>query len=394
MLTVTAAVAAACTVQTVSTPSTSPPTAASTPSALPAQSDDHLFAVLQVSGGDAAGPTRLAHDGVAIMGRDGRVRARASFQPRRIPQICMAAPVLQPEATVADGALFFMDGKGVVRRLDPDGSLADVAAFNIGSQDQFAFAVRPDGRRVMASIITNPTYAASGDGPCGAQQGGWRQRVEVAAVGGIPSVLWSRDSNLPPSYDGAPPEVAQPGFISTQLVAWDRTGPVELVGAYMAMQNDPYPPGHHWYGGHLARAGEDGKPASTIGGADCRPWAIDLAGRTMCLNNPTSGAAGVVTVRSSTGERLWSLSGGTDHLALSPDGRRIAMTGAIVGANGSRQVLPRDFYPEGWLDATTLIGRHGGAPDDELGGNLALLGLSSAKVDDFGFRGSLAGVVR
>src|SRR5215470_6880320 len=123
-----------------------------------------LFAVL-TGGSWNDGPGR--HDTVEIRGLDGRVRASAAFTARRLP-VVGAVPVLQDEARVAGGRVYYADGSGVIRTLAPDGTVAEVARWPFGgAQQELSFAVSPDGKVLEAAILSlpppNPTRQSPSD---------------------------------------------------------------------------------------------------------------------------------------------------------------------------------------------------------------------------------------
>ena len=101
---------------------TSNPSAGTTPAEAAAQ----LFGVLEARRCKAPEPATCenpgqpAHDTAAIAGLDGFAVAKTTFTPRGIPVIGNAAAVLDLEGQAAAGGLYFIDGTGVVRRLDPD----------------------------------------------------------------------------------------------------------------------------------------------------------------------------------------------------------------------------------------------------------------------------------
>src|SRR5262249_4167926 len=69
---------------------------------------------------------RAGHDWVQIVGLDGRVIATATFTPRDLPAVG-AVPLLQDEARVAAGRVYYADGAGVIRTLSPAGVVAEIA---------------------------------------------------------------------------------------------------------------------------------------------------------------------------------------------------------------------------------------------------------------------------
>ncbi|MDQ6710226.1 MAG: hypothetical protein M3Z11_06675, partial [Candidatus Dormibacteraeota bacterium] len=96
-----------------------------------------------------------AHDRVAIVGLDGVARAKADFTPRALPVVGNAAPLLQPEARVSGGRVFYADGAGIVRELTRSG-VKPVATFPLKAQQEISFGVSPDGAHLEASRYSYP----------------------------------------------------------------------------------------------------------------------------------------------------------------------------------------------------------------------------------------------
>src|ERR1700681_1928814 len=114
-----------------------------------------LFAVLETRRAGAQG--NQAHDTVAIANSQGYAVAKASFTPRAVPQQFGAATVMQPEAYLAAGAVYYSDGGGVVCRLDQPVKGATVAPFRLTSADQeLSSGVSPDGTQLMPARLTFP----------------------------------------------------------------------------------------------------------------------------------------------------------------------------------------------------------------------------------------------
>ncbi|HEX6493240.1 MAG TPA: hypothetical protein VF112_06985, partial [Candidatus Dormibacteraeota bacterium] len=128
-------------VSTSLTPSPAAPRAAASPH------PETLVAVLERRGGAQTA------NRVAIVGLDGYARAGAALAPRAVPTPGGLHAVLQPEAMVAAGAVYYADGDGVVRRLSPGGGEPrTVATFPITDGQALAFAVSPDGLRLVATV--------------------------------------------------------------------------------------------------------------------------------------------------------------------------------------------------------------------------------------------------
>ena len=140
--------------------SLAPGATASASGATPTPRPELLFAVLEAHGDHANVP--LQDDTIAVVGLDGVARAKATFTPRSRPFIGNAAAVLEPEAHVAAGAVFYVDGQGTVRRLHAGAPPATVTTFPfLTSQTEFSFAVSGDGTALAASGFTFPPQAST-----------------------------------------------------------------------------------------------------------------------------------------------------------------------------------------------------------------------------------------
>src|SRR5579859_4932050 len=110
--------------------SSSPPTAVT------------LFAALETN----AAAAQFQWNTVVIAGLDGVARAKLTFTPLPIPYAGCEGAVLPPSAHVAAGKVYFADGQGTIRSLDPQGNAASVASIPFtGNQQMLSFAVSPDG---------------------------------------------------------------------------------------------------------------------------------------------------------------------------------------------------------------------------------------------------------
>src|SRR5579864_3365845 len=156
-------------------------------------------------------------DTVAIVGLDGYARAKAHFTPLTPPWVGGGAPLLPPQAYVANDRLFFIDGLGVVRSLALNGTVRTVASFPLGpTQQEASFAVSPDGQHLLATVITLPGKPAIVNGGVGGfGPGNWIQDTYAADTGG-PSRLLSHKA-----FPQGPQAVAL-----LQFVGWDASGPV------------------------------------------------------------------------------------------------------------------------------------------------------------------------
>lgn len=329
----------------------------------------------------APGPS--ANDTVTLIDLAGGVHARATFAPRAIPSLG-ANTLLQPEARVANGRVFYIDGGGTVRVLPAGGgSPTEVASFPItGSRSEVSFAVSPDGARLMASVLV-----LAPDSPTGTLS------LQSASAGGTTTTLYQK------SFSGP----------TLQVVDWDATGPVAIPDQPLATQFGN--PGRGWLG-HGTYLSAAGTPGSSIGGPNCYAWAAPRAGRVVCTDQLNSGP---VTIRETGGGVVFTVStaAADGSFALSPDGTRLAYatpvyrTAAellwdafVVDEKGARVRLANDFAPQGWIDSTRLVGvtfpngSTGTGSAREQPGNLALVDIQAPTVlHDLGLNGSLVGVI-
>jgi hypothetical protein len=293
----------------------------------------------------------------------------------------MASTVLPVQARVAAGAVYFIDGKGVVRRLEPSGSVQAVTTFPItSSQQDVSFAVSPGGNRLMAAVFTHASVVPGpASGPAYLPTGQARLDLEVANAGGSATTVkhWQ---------GSASGDLSQPQFHNITMAGWDAVGPTVLVDGYEAVQNTVIE-GQQWMGGHLARISLDGTLGSSIGPASCQPYSVEQEGSIVCLKGTS------VNVVSGAGQVLWqvsnvpaplSISGG---FALSPDGSQVAMDGLLAGKGGSRTTLAANFSTRGWIDDQTIIGFVGFGTS-----RIGIIRTSSpTKVEDWGFSGQYVG---
>jgi hypothetical protein len=297
---------------------------------------------------------------VAIAGLDGYARAKAHFTPRSYPYAPDSAVVLAPEAHVAAGVVYFIDGRGVVRTLAPSGVVKQVATFPLTlKQQEISFAVSPDGKQLVASILTLPVVGALLPGTgWHALVGPWKLEVDRADVGGVTVALHKWQSPTDPTCTPKLCPGKPAGFANIVMAGWDAQGPVAVVGGNYSTQN-PLFDGQTFYGGHFANLDlGTGLPGAMVG--QCQdsnggPWSVGVDGTTIC-------AVGTHVSVDSAGLPLWQLDatnasfGGAGRFVLSADGSQIAMDGGVVGRSGSTLAINGYFSPGGWLDAGTLIG--------------------------------------
>jgi hypothetical protein len=320
---------------------------------------------------------------VAIAGPDGYARAKQTFKPRSLPFIGNAGVLMQPEARLAAGAAFYIDGNGVVRRLSVDGSVAQITSIPFGEpQQEVSFAASPDGTRVIASVLTlpakNPNAQTPGDAPYVA---GSHAFIEVfAADAGGPARSLVR-TDLGASSNG---------WQVMRVVGWDGGGPLVTLQQSLGTQQGSL--GNWAEGMQLAHLDASGHPGPALTPADCMPWQELDDASILC----SGGDFRNVTLIDGGGKTIGSFPGVSGpFLTVSPNKAWVAYHGGAQNRDGTRVALPDQFFPEGWLDATTIVGyqdskyRIGAAV-----GNMALVRLADAShIDDLGFTGVLAGVL-
>lgn len=320
---------------------------------------------------------------MAIAGTDGYAKAKQTFKPRSLPFIGNAGAVMQPEARVAAGAVFYIDGNGVVRRLSLDGTVAQVASIPFGQpQQEVSFAVSPDGKRVVASVLTlpakNPNAQMGGDPPYVA---GSHAFIELFAAefGGPARSLVRTDLG---TFSNSSQIL--------RVVGWDGGGPLVTLQQSLGTQQGSL--GNWFEGMQLAHLDATGHPGPAFTPVDCMPWQELGDASVLC----SSGGFGNVTLIDAGGKTLSAFPGVSGpFLTLSPDKAWLAYLGGAQNRSGNRVKLPDRFFPEGWLDATTIVGYQ----DLNYGsgatvGNMALVRLADpSRIDDLGFTGVLAGIL-
>ncbi|HEX3607868.1 MAG TPA: hypothetical protein VH134_18245 [Candidatus Dormibacteraeota bacterium] len=334
------------------------PPAAATLAAAPTPSPDPLLAVLERRGGSRT-PNL-----VAIVGLDGRARNRASFTAGTVPGAGGLAAVLQPQARVVGGAVYYVDGDGVVRRLGPRGDPATVATFPLTTDQQAAaVAVSPDGRRLMATVLDLDS---------------WHVDVETAAAGG-PTVT-VRSIDVPsPADPGTAPRLLQ-------VTSWDAEGPVGLADAVAA--EAVADPDGLWQG-HPAHLDGHGLAGPPLGGTSCGASFEEPDGTLLCHEAQTL----TTTLRRQDGSVVHRFVHTGTAPRLSPDGSRLAYglgrgRAAVQSRDGSVVALAPGFTPSGWLTAGILVGTTRG---DEL----AYVDLAApGRAVDIGLGGAFVGPVQ
>jgi hypothetical protein len=339
-------------------------------------------------------PGSARHDTAAIATLDGFAVAKTTFTPRGIPNIGNAGAVLDLEGQVAAGGLYFIDGAGVVRRLEPGGGVKTVATFAITSPQQTAsFAVSPDGTHLMGTVFTFPDVSPSSDPnePFGHFSGKFRLQLEAATAGGSTSIVKTWESAVNQSPDGPG------GFTNFVLAGWDAQGPIAHIHAATGTQN-AWLDFQRRFSGNLARLHADGSFGPVIGPADCLPYWRPVAGRFVCTRIASNQAGTPVSVVGLDGSVVWTgiqpgaVNGLTGGFGLSPDGTRLAMEGQIITlASGAILRLAPNFTPEGWLSADTVIGL---IPSPHTPGTLGIVHTQDPQhPENWGFSGTFVGTL-
>ena len=339
-----------------------------------------LFAVLE-PGGDFA---LMRNDVVAIVRVDGTARAKASFKPRRLPQVGEGLTLPQPEARTAGGRVFFADGAGVIRSLGSDGAQSEVTRFPLtGPQQALSFAVSPDGGRLMGAVLDFPPATTSiGQAAASPPTGAYSLEL-FNAVAGAPAVSAQRKA--------WPAAVRLPGDLLS-VVGWSASSAMATVDTSPVAQ---YKTEGRQMFGHVAEIDGSGKAGLMVGGSDCQPWTV-LPDETVLCDR---GGHQDVSIRSRGGQVLFQLRSAPDlqyvNLTLSPDGSKVAYVEAlsrrvfVIGQDNRPTELPASFQPQGWLTSTTLVGLTG-----QGSGHMALVRLGNPRrVIDLGFKGFFVGAL-
>lgn len=339
-----------------------------------------LFAVLE-PGGDFA---LMRNDVVAIVRVDGTAKAKASFKPRRLPQVGEGLTLPQPEARAAAGRVFFADGAGMIRSLGGDGTQSEVTRFPLtGPQQALSFAVSPDGARLMGAVLDFPPATTSiGQAAASSPSGGYSLEL-FNAVAGAPAVSAQRWA--------WPASVRLPGDLLS-VVGWSASSAMATVDTSPVAQ---YKTEGRQMFGHVAEIDGTGRTRLMVGGSDCQPWTV-LPDETVLCDR---GGNQNVSVRSRGGQVLFQLRSAPDlqyvNLTLSPDGSSVAYVEAlsrrvfVMGRDNRAIELPASFQPQGWLTSTTLVGLTA-----QGSGHMALVRLSNPRrVIDLGFRGFFVGAL-
>lgn len=331
-----------------------------------------LFAALQASDGQSW----RQPDTILIVGRDGHVYARATFKPRAIPWILPdLGALLPPVAHVAGGRAYYIDGGGVVRSLGWTGGVREETRFPVTTtQQEASFAVSPDGRTFVGSVVTFPPEPNPAPTPPYTPVEPYSMDLMTASAGGAATVTFHQEW-----------QYATLRSSGAQFVAWDVGGPVAVYPAGLGTQGGA----PHQYNGPTLVHFPGGKPGSALP-APAAWWVQDLIpDGTYVVASLSSGG---LQVRATDGSTLWSrpgpAAGSYLYTFLAPDGQHV-----VTLAPDGDQVLGRDgttatitgMSHGGWLDAQTVVGTTGA-------NRLAYVALGDlSRVVDLGLNGDFAG---
>jgi hypothetical protein len=299
--------------------------------------------------GDSGGAVLLA-----IADLTGRVLVRATFAPMPRPLITNAGDLLPAQVHLAAGAAYYAEPTGRVHRLDAAGADMIVATFPVTTtQQELSFAVSPDGKQLMAMVLTGPSLHVPPpqdiSQPFFQAGARWSEELELATAGGATRSLAKTDLGLAAQY--APPA-------PTTIAGWDDQGPLALLGTKLATQEPP--PSTRMTGTALVHLGLDGATHEQIGGAGCRPLDELHDGTILCS---TTEYPSVYEVRTAAGQLIWRQDLGGQYYGdpvLSPDGGRIATDRALFTHADRPASMARlgsialQSQPVGWVSAGTL----------------------------------------
>lgn len=284
---------------------------------------------------------------VRLVDRKGRVTAETNFAPPPLPAFSNCADVVQSPVRVANGAVYFADSSGTVHRLTVDGAVSQVTTFPLTTKQQdLSFAVSPDGKQLIAIVLTTPPLhdpppQTLGDPIFG--PGSWSLDLETASLGGTASVALHKNLGI--------------AFPSpTVITGWDQFGPTATLNSKICTQNSL--PSLS-YTGTLIHLGLDGTHLDHIGGSDCQAWDELADGTVLCGGADWT----AFSVRRENGDVMWSYSEGgyLQDARLSPDGSGVASSAGVVYFRDRSQAAsfartgPPDVEILGWADPGRVV---------------------------------------
>ena len=299
----------------------------------------------------------------------GQVVAHETFATPKLSAWTNAGFVLQPNARLAAGTIFYVDPYGVIRGLAPDGRVTVITSLQLRpGQNIISFAPSPNGRQVAASILNYPPVHNPPPNNLTdpfLEPGHWWYDYETAAAGGPAIRVVSKDlgefSNCANAAVGVAC-LAEPAGVTT-VVGWDRDGPVAITDTQLSAQSPP--PSSRTPGSALVHLGPDGSHSEQLGGAGCRPLDENSAGQVICWHpRDDAGYPGDFVVTTTAGAVVWLADlrsqGYTSNPLLSPLGDRFCVTGKVYGQAAPPTTLPSTSPNSretcvGWLDDTTVL---------------------------------------
>jgi hypothetical protein len=305
-----------------------------------------------------------------------------------------AFPVLQPEAVVAAGGVYLIDGHGVVCRIDRSGSTRNVTTFPLtGRQQAVSFAVSRDGTQLMAAVLTYPLYSPGASSYQPVISGSWKLDIELAQAGAPAAVV----------HHSEKPPYGPPGVDNIVMAGWDASGPIAVVGSYEGIVSSGID-GLRWPGDlsvHAVRLNLDG----TVGqGLGPNGTAIDSngcglvslepgGGPVLCETGGGPSSNSRIVIGTAAGQIVWETPSGiaaSGGFALSPNGLHLAMNGTAVARDGSSLPLPKNFNTRGWLDSQTIVGLVRGSAPSTIG----IVHLNAPNtLENWAFSAQFAGVL-
>lgn len=325
---------------------------------------------------------------VAVMGLDGSIKAKAAFRPPGFPRMPMAVPMLPAQGVATTSGVYFVDAAGEIRLLTLPGPVEEIATIPFGKskQEEISFAVSPNEREIIASVITFPETTDAN----GSDWGSGSATVDVyrAARGGAPRLL--RHSE----YTKEEFEAADSQLVV--IVGWDQIGPIGIVNTDYAVQ-EPKPA--RWFGKavRLTGSGAVGTPLCDKG------YALDALpdGTVACQ------VGARIEVVAPSGAVSWSIPWdqknylgdySSNFAALSPDAGHLCVlqtfnpqTSVVFARDGSKVALGEDIHCRGWVTRDVMLGSTRGSYDDT---DMTLLSLDRlSKPEPLPRAGKFAGTI-
>ena len=275
---------------------------------------------------------------IVMLTANGQAIASTNFDAPATPPAQGCQSVTLPAVRVAAGAAYFADSAGAIHRLAPDDSITQVATFPISASSFLSFAVSPDGRKLIAIVITSPPSVG----------GHYSLDLEEADAGAPTRKVLHKDLGA----------VLLPG--PTLIAGWDDGGPVATLNSNLCIQNDA--PSTEYFGRPLIHLAADGTHLDEVGGSGCFLPVDELAnGTVVCVGSDGSS----FTIRNRGGGILWqaALDGVPIDPHVSPDGGALVVEASDVelfrvGAQQAvslTQTTNSPFIPLGWFGNDYLV---------------------------------------